>query len=84
MPSHDPARKRAGFSVRRHVRVGRSAARAAVEREMHDTATLGLEDEVPPARSHRAIGKKLRETAPLLWATDYKELRAAEGSGGAH
>ena len=78
MPSHDPARKRAGFSVRRRVRVGRSAARAAAEREMHDSAMLGLEDEVPPARSHRAIGKKLREMAPLLWATDYNELRAAE------
>ena len=49
---------------------------AAAERDIHDGAALGVE--APPAGVRKAIGKKLAEMAPLLWATDYTEIRTAE------
>lgn len=70
MPTHDPARKRKGFSVRRKVRIHPNYAAATLQREEQAAETLLGR---VPAKPRVAVGKKLKQMVPLLWSSNYQQ-----------
>ena len=67
--THDPARKRKGFSMRKpSKRVGKADSPLEIERSIFDGAALLGDCDVGTA----VITKTLKQMAPLLWAADYK------------
>lgn len=75
MPTHDPARKRQGFRMKRKPRIGRPPAKVHAEQLADDAVLLETD---PAERLSTGINLSLKEIAPLMWKSDYTPLIADE------